>query len=96
MKQITFYIYDNTENRFYNAKNNVKKHLLNEFDINKDISNFITTNKHPAGDDCMCVTVSFQENEIEGKAIKSFLGNTVESLNQRKNRAKPRKRNKTL
>jgi hypothetical protein len=94
MKEITFFIYDDTDNRFDNAKNNVKKHLFNEFDINKDINNFITTNDHPAGDDCMCVTVTFLKSEIEGKALKSFLGHTIESLTEIKNRPKPKKRPK--
>ena len=40
----------------------------------------------------MCVTVSFQESEIEGKTIKSFLGHTTESLNQRKDRPEPKRR----
>jgi hypothetical protein len=92
VKDITFFIYDDTENRFDNAKNNVKKHLLNEFNIDKDSKYFVTTDDHPSGDDCMCVTVTFLKSEIKGKVIKSFLGHTVESLEQRKERPKPKKK----
>lgn len=78
MKKRTFYVYDDTNERFINASNHVINHLKENFNIEKTVEHLTTRNDHPAGDDCICVDVAFNEEEILNKNIKSLLGNTQE------------------
>lgn len=72
----TFYCYDDTFNAFENAKNHVHKYLLGKGVIT-DIESYKVSNDHPAGYDCICVTV--EHDDLDG--INSFVGNTYECEN---------------
>ena len=67
----TFYCYDDTFNAFENAKNHVHQYLLSH-GYDTDITKYTTSNSHPEGYDCICVTVE----HTEPLEVGTFTGNT--------------------
>lgn len=74
----TFYVYDWTFNAYENAAKHVHKRLSDRGFIT-DKSQYIITNDHPAGYDCICVEVSCDDQNFE--RVNTFMGNTFEANN---------------
>lgn len=69
----TFYAYDDTFNAYDNARGHVHKYLL-DYGVLTNKYLYTIENNHPAGWDCICVTVD--NDGLDN--IPPFTGNTYE------------------